>query len=291
LLVLCTIVWGATFVVVKDALMDVSPLLFNAVRMTLAALLLLALLHRRLWPMSAATLRAGCWLGFWMMLGYEFQTAGLAWTTPSRSAFLTGLSVVLVPLLLAVFWHRRVNRWTLLGVLLALAGLYGLTTGGRGDWRSLNAGDVLTLLCAFAWAFQIIYLTRVTKRHPFLQVVAVEVASCALMMWLAQPIAEPHAFLLPTARLGWAFGITVILATVAAFVIQAWAQQFTPPTHASLIYSLELVFAALTSYLFLHERLGWSGVFGGGLILGGILISELWGSVRQPEAELNEEAG
>ena len=113
LLVLITLIWGSNFVVIKNALADISPLFFNAVRMSLAAVVLAVVFYRelgRLHRQFAALRIAG---GFFLFVGNELQTVGLKYTTPSKSAFLTGVSVVLVPILLALFWKRSLNRWTL----------------------------------------------------------------------------------------------------------------------------------------------------------------------------------
>jgi len=293
LLVLCTFVWGATFVVIKDALADSSPLLYNAVRMSIAAVLLALIFHRQLRGVSRPAALAGITVGVFLWLGYEFQTAGLALTTASKSAFITGLSVMLVPLILSVLWRRHVNHWTLAGVGAALAGLYLMTVpavdGGGFGLESINRGDVLTMGCAIAFAFQIIFVGRATQRHPFSQIVVIEIASCAVFMLISVPIAEPGAFLAWTPRVAWSIGITAVLGTVGAFVVQGWAQQFTPPTHTALIFALEPVFAGLTSYVVLGERLGWRGGLGAALILAGVLASELLGTVQHPEAELAQE--
>src|SRR4051812_4662684 len=106
LLVMVTLVWGATFVVIKNALREISPLLFNAVRMTLASICLAAIYWRPLLQLDKKVVRTGIGVGILLWLGYEFQTTGLKFTTPSKSGFLTGVSVVLVPLLLAAFWKR-----------------------------------------------------------------------------------------------------------------------------------------------------------------------------------------
>ena len=127
LLVLITLIWGSNFVVIKNALADISPLFFNAVRMSLAAVVLMAVFYRELGRLTANSLRSGLLVGFFLFMGNELQTEGLKYTTPSKSAFLTGVSVVLVPILLAVFWKRSLNRWTSVGVVLALIGLYLLT--------------------------------------------------------------------------------------------------------------------------------------------------------------------
>jgi drug/metabolite transporter (DMT)-like permease len=110
LLVLITLIWGSNFVVIKNALVDISPLFFNAVRMSLAAVVLAVIFYRELPRLTAGAVRSGCLVGVFLFVGNELQTTGLKYTTASKSAFLTGVSVVLVPVLLAVFWRRGINR-------------------------------------------------------------------------------------------------------------------------------------------------------------------------------------
>jgi drug/metabolite transporter (DMT)-like permease len=297
LLVLITLIWGVTFVVIKDALADISPLYFNVLRMTLAAVCLAGVFWRHLLRIDRGTLVAGLVCGAFLWAGYEFQTTGLVLTTPSKSAFLTGVSVVLVPVFLTLVWRRRVNHWTVAGVAAAFVGLYLLTVpAGEGvfDLSSVNRGDWLTMGCAVAFAFQIIFLGRATKKHPFEQIAVLQAAVASVLMFLTIPVLErPHALWSP--RVLWAIVITGIFCTALAFTVQAWAQQFTPPTHTALIFALEPVFAWITSYVVLKERLGGRAAVGAALILGGILLSELLGSVAEPQpgvlapAELAEE--
>jgi drug/metabolite transporter (DMT)-like permease len=292
LLLAATFVWGSTFIVIKSALADSTPLVFNAVRMVFAAVLLCAIFFRQLRVLHIGALRAGFEIGTLMWLGYEFQTAGLLYTSASKSAFLTGISVVLVPLFLAVFWRRRVNRYTLAGVCAACVGLYLLCVPpahGLG-LAALNRGDLLTLGCAVAFAFQIIVVGRNAQHYGFAHLVPVEIAVCALWMLISIPIAERHGFIRFTPAMLWALAVTALFGTVACFIVQAWAQRFTPPTHAALIFSLEPVFAGLTSYVLIGERLGSRALLGATLILIGVLASELLGHVQQPEEELAEEA-
>src|SRR6266508_3846872 len=122
-LVLATLVWGSTFLAIKSALDDASPLLFNAVRMAIAAIVLLAMFFRRQRSLPAGALRSGFAIGTLLWLGYEFQSAGLVDTTASKSAFVTGISVVLVPLLLAAA-GRRIHPFTLTGVAAASVGIF-----------------------------------------------------------------------------------------------------------------------------------------------------------------------
>jgi drug/metabolite transporter (DMT)-like permease len=281
LLVLITFIWGATFVVIKNALADITPLFFNAVRMLLASVCLFIIFCRPLTQLTWPTLRAGAIVGIFLWAGYEFQTTGLKLTTPSKSGFLTGVSVVLVPVFLAIFWKRKINRWTLIGVAAAFAGLILMTVPAGAEawaeWSSVNSGDLLTLACAVAFAFQIIFLGHATGRHRFEQIAFLQTAVATVLMFATIPAVETVRVVWSPAVV-WAIAITGVLGTAVAFTIQAWAQQFTPATHTALIFTLEPVFAWLSSYIVLRERLGGRAAAGAALILAGVLVSELKGS-------------
>jgi drug/metabolite transporter (DMT)-like permease len=188
----------------------------------------------------------------------------------------------------------------MLGVLVALFGLFLMTVPAAESSASgaapgssiisfgldsINRGDVLTIGCAIMFAFQIIFMGRAMQQYPFEQVATLQATTAAVLMLLTVPVAE-HAFLAWSPRVIWAILVTALLGTSAAFTIQAWAQQFTPPTHTALIFLMEPVFAWLTSYLVLGERLGMRAGFGAFLILGGILLSELKGASDAPREEL-----
>jgi drug/metabolite transporter (DMT)-like permease len=277
LLVLITLIWGSNFVVIKNALADISPLFFNAVRMSLAAAVLAMIFYRELPRLTAGAVRAGVLVGVFLFMGNELQTTGLKFTTPSKSAFLTGVSVVLVPVLLAVFWKRGINRLTSIGVVLAFAGLYLLTvpaSAGTGlNLQDMNHGDLLTLGAAVVFAFHIIFIEHATQAHHWQQITVVQVAVTALLMIFTASFAE-KASVVWSPRVLWGIAITGFLSLALAFAIQAWAQQFTPATHTALIFTLEPVFAWLISFIFLGERLGGRSGLGAACILTGLLISE-----------------
>jgi drug/metabolite transporter (DMT)-like permease len=282
LLVLTTLIWGSNFVVIKNALADISPLFFNAVRMSLAAMVLAAVFHRELRRLTASSLRSGLLVGVFLFVGNELQTVGLKYTTPSKSAFLTGVSVVLVPVLLALFWKRSLNRWMAAGVVLAVAGLYLLTvpaSAGAGlNLRSMNQGDLLTLGAALVFAFHIIFIEHATRTQGWQQITVVQVAVTAVLMILTVPL--ERVSVVWSSKVIWGIGITGFLSLALAFAIQAWAQQFTPATHTALIFTLEPVFAWLTSFIFLGERLGTRAGWGAACILVGLLISEEKASIE-----------
>lgn len=287
----CTLIWGATFVVVKEALDQASVFAFLAVRFTLAAALMAVIFRRALRGLSGGAVAAGVQIGLLMFAGYVLQTMGLVRTTPSKAAFITGFSVVLVPLLLAAFWGKRINTWVWAGAVAALAGLYFLTVppaGERGEGVSLlgglNTGDVMVFGCAVAFALHIIYVGRYSPVHSvgalsFLQVATTAVLSCLAVPVLAATAWEPPRFTW-SSSMAFAVGVTAVGATAIAFSIQVWAQKFTTATHAAILFSLEPVFAGITSFLVLGERLGGRALAGAGLILFGILLAELKGPTQ-----------
>lgn len=287
-------VWGCSFVVNKAALQFVSPLLFNAARMSLAAVVLAIFYRRNLAQLTAPAFRAGAAVGFFLFLGYELQTTGLQFTTPSKSAFLTGISAVLVPVVLLLFWKTRVPLWRAIGIASALAGLFLMTIPagpqGMADFTNVNPGDLLTGGCAIAFAFQIVLLGRAAQRFPFEQMAVLQIGVAAALMLPAAPLLErPH--FQPTLALGMAVLFTGIVSTAAAFTVQAWAQQFTPATHAALIFTLEPVFAWMASFALYRERLGMRGGAGALLILAGVLVSELLGNAGLPDDPATLEIG
>jgi len=287
LLVLVTFVWGSTFVLIKGAVQhDISPLFFNLVRMTLATAALALIFYKEVKAIRGSAFRAGALVGTFMWLGYEFQTTGIRYTTASKSGFITGISLVLVPLFLSVFWRRAVSHWSLAGVACALVGLLLLTVPAGespfGNWASVNLGDILTFVCAIAFAFQIIFLGRATERHPLGQIAFLQIAVAALWMAISIPFAPEAPHLYPSKIVIWAIIITGLFGTALAFSIQAWAQQFTSPTHTALIFCLEPVFAWITSYIILGERWSARAGLGAVMILTGILISELLGTASLP---------
>ena len=281
-LIAVTFVWGTTFALVKAALRDVSPLLFNLLRMALATVVLFLVTSRALRKVTREQLRLCALAGMLLALGYEFQTVGLTHTTPSRSGFLTGLVVVFVPLLSALPGVRsadtpRPHALAYVGALLAFAGLVLLTSepgAGLSLLAGLHFGEWLTLACAVAFAFHLLTLAKAAGGVPPRVLGTLQIAFATLAMLLFLPL-ERHPALHWNPLVCLALAVTSVLATAAAFTIQSWVQQRLPASHTALIFTLEPVFAWLTSLLFFGERLGPRALTGATLILGGILLAEL----------------
>ncbi len=290
LMLLTVAVWGSTFVLIKSALADASPAAFNLARMTLAFLVLAVAYHRSWRGIRPWHIAAGALVGLCLATGYQFQTIGLVYTTPSKSAFITGLVVVLVPLLSSIPGVRppggRAPRWNaFVGAALAFLGILFLTAPASAgasllpDLSSINIGDILTLGCAVGFAFHCLALAHISPRLDFRPLALLQVGWCAVFMALSlRLIGRPH--ILWTPRIFIALAIAAVLATAAAFSVQSWAQSILPPTHTALILTMEPVFAWITSFLVLGERLGLRPAGGAVLILTGIALTEL---IRPPQ--------
>jgi drug/metabolite transporter (DMT)-like permease len=278
-LVVVTAIWGCTFVVVKGALADASPLPFLAVRFMLAGLLLLVILGRG--QVERGAIFPGSILGLFLFAGFLFQTWGLIYTTPSKSAFLTGFSVILVPVIMMLSGFRMGSA-TLVGGVLGLLGIYLLVAPS--GMAAANGGDLLTLAGALSFAVHIVLVGRYTKKFSFLHLVPVQVLVVGLLSLVALPIV-PDQTLHLTGRVVVAILVTAVLATGVAFSVQNWAQQYTPAAHTALIFALEPVFAALSSWLVMGERFGGRGLLGSGLVLAGMVVSEIWGGSRPSPVE------
>ena len=281
LLTLVAFVWGSTFVLIKAALNDVSPLLFNLLRMALAASALVLVYSRSLRGLTPEAWRAGTLTGVLLAAGYQFQTAGLRFTTPSVSAFLTGTVVLFVPFLslsprLRAPGTARPGPGAFLGAGLGFAGLLLLAV------HAFGRGELLTLACAFAFALHLLAIARASCFVPFQALAAVQIGTAALVMGATLPLFEPHPFLHASPRFLLAWLVAALLATAGAFSVQSWAQGFLPASRIALIFTLEPVFAAATSFLLLHERLRGRALAGAALVLAALLVSELFSSGGVP---------
>ncbi|MBK9166887.1 MAG: DMT family transporter [Bryobacterales bacterium] len=270
-LVAITIVWGSTFVMIKAALEDASTLAFLAVRFSIAAVALAVLFRRDLLSGEARSTRAGLIAGICLYVAYLLQTAGLRHTTASKSGFLTGLFVVLVPLLGAAVYRVWPRARELAGAGAATAGMALMTL--EGDRLAIGKGDLLTVGCAAAFAAHILVLGHFARDASLGRVAVVQIATAAVLClatlwWFETP------YFRHSPRLWVAAGVTGVVATAVAFTVQTWAQKHTTANRAALLFALEPVVAAATARVLLGEALGSRGIWGGALILAGVLLVE-----------------
>jgi drug/metabolite transporter (DMT)-like permease len=296
-----TLIWGTTFVMVKAALTEVSAFLYLAIRFSLAAIVLTFVYKRKgrcpAPPVNGGTfaeggadatrfarnsLMPGLLAGGLLFTAYVFQTFGLKLTTPSKSAFLTGLSIPMVPLASSIVYKIRPRLVEIAGILVASAGMMLMTLTSASSRFGMNRGDVLSFLCAVVFALHIVVIGHYSPIIGFEPLAVIQIAVVAVAGAVLSTFAEPL-------RLHWTPAVvatllmTGLLATAVAFTTQAWAQQYTSPARAALIFALEPVVAWLTSYALTGETLANRGKVGAGMILAGILLVECTGNRNGPE--------
>ena len=274
-LVLITIIWGSTFTIVKKALLQVSPILLVALRFWIATAVVVVFMRGQFRHISFWVILKGLALSVAFLGGFVFQTLGLRDTTPSNSAFITSLSVLLVPVLGFLIYRHRPSIQTALGILVAIAGLV-LLLADSSDF-GLHSGDFLTLICAFMFAFHILFLGRFVRQTNYRHLILVKLACSAVLCSVMAPLLESPIVIWDSYLLFYLIMLGV-LATAAAFFLQAWAQQYSNPNHTALIFSLEPVFATIFAFIILDQSFSAKQWIGGVLILVGILVSEIKGS-------------
>jgi drug/metabolite transporter (DMT)-like permease len=266
-----TLIWGNTFIAMKFILSDSTPLANIAVRFTAAALIFLLMFRGRLFPFPKSHILKGSILGLFLYLGFASQNVGLVYTTASKSAFITGMMVVFVPLLQIIIERRSPKLGNIAGVVVVATGLWFLTSP---EGSGFNIGDALTIVCAFVFGLYIVYLDVLSKEMTTERLTFMQIASTGIFAWIGVAFFEhPVVSLEPRSLMSLIY--LTLLATVVTTYVQTRYQKDTTPTRAVLIFSIEPVITAISAYFVLGERLGAMGMMGGGMIIAGVLISEL----------------
>lgn len=272
-------VWGLTFVMVQDAIELLPTMAFLGYRFLPAALLVALIFHRRLRALSPAGWRAGLLMGVFLTAGYVSQTLGLEETTASNAGFITGLFVVLTPLLGAIFLRQRISPAGWAAAVASAVGLY-LLSGASGDLEL--RGDGLVLLCAVAFAAHILVTARAVAEHDVGALLAVQLAVCgAVSLAVAAVAGDVEA---PRGATVWsALLVTSLIASALGFFVQTFAQRHAPPARTALILASEPAFAGLFGWLLADERLSALSWSGAALIMAAIVAVELLPRLRPPQ--------
>jgi drug/metabolite transporter (DMT)-like permease len=270
-----TFIWGGTFAIVKLGMEDISPILLIAVRFVVASIAVLLIARRRIFPIPWPAVQKGTLLGLFLFLGFVTQNIGLTITTASKSAFITGMMVLFVPMLQFVIERKAPKLGNLLGIAVVAAGLWLLTSP---EGSEFNSGDALTLVCAILFAIYIVYLDvtsreMTTEQLVFLQLSSIAVFSCVAVLFFETPRFNVRTQSLLT------MAYLTFLATLFTTWVQTRFQKDTTPTRAVVIFSVEPVIASGIAYLLLGETLGVMGMVGGLLIVAGVLVSEFSDSI------------
>lgn len=283
LLLLTSAIWGFAFVAQRIGMDYVGPFTFNGVRFALGSFVLLPLIMRNgiqkntsrksTSPADTKTLIfGGGLLGITVFAAASLQQVGLVYTTAGNAGFITGLYVVIVPIL-GLLWGQRTNTGTWIGALLAATGLYLLSVG---DKLTISFGDMLELVGAFIWAIQILIVGWLSPKIDPLKLAFVEFSVCSFLSLIT-------AFIFEEIALRALFQATIpilyggVLSVGVAYTLQVVAQQNAHPAHAAILFSLESVFAAFGGWLILDETISPRGLIGCTLMLSGMLLSQLYG--------------
>jgi drug/metabolite transporter (DMT)-like permease len=305
-ILLTTLIWGSTFAVARDILDSWPPLSYLALRMPLAALLFAALFPRQVFGAGREAWKAGATLGLLIGLAFVGQTVGLVFTTPAKSAFISGLTTPLIPVVAYMLYRARPSRENLAGIVLAsVGGALILMPVGAGGF---NIGDLLTLSTTVLFAAHVSLMSVYARRFDLRQLSALQIAVAASLLlaaWLvvracaalAGVGALPQGLAREMEPLAWStravvqLAYLVTVATVGVFLIWTWGQARMTASHAAVIFSLEPVFATIFAVLLLGsaEWTGGRATWGALLVVAGVIVSELrWGGMggrREREAD------
>jgi drug/metabolite transporter (DMT)-like permease len=291
MLFLITLIWGATFVIIKIALQDISPLLFISIRFLLASLILLPFVFKLLLGISKMELYGGLLLGTLYFLGFTTQTIGLKYTTATKSGFITGSFVIFTAIFQSIIEKRIPKKGTVIGITLVVVGLVLLSSKGTsvlnifleiGD--NFNIGDLFTFFCALFYALYIVYLDIISKKYNYMTLSFMQVAFTSIFGFIFAAIFSFTGIesmkLIFNQNVLFAFIYTSILATALSTTLQTKYQKFVTPATAGIIISFEPIFAAIVAFFVLSEKISNFGFIGCVLIFSGLIVSEAFDRVR-----------
>lgn len=271
-LLMVALIWGLTFSTVKIAIADMAPFTFVAIRFAIAFIFMVLFCWKKLFQFRRSDWLPGIFVGIFLFGGYSFQTIGLQFTTVSNAGFITGLSVVMVPLFYSILKRSFPSPLVLVGAALAGCGI-GLLCLNEG--YTYNFGDILVLACAVSFALHIIAIGRYASQVDATVLASIQIGTVAILSVAAAFVFEPNTPIQFTKEVWIGLLTTAIPATSLAFFIQSYMQKFTTPMHTAIILSMEPVFAGLFGYLLLNEVLGARGLWGAALVLAGMILSEI----------------
>ncbi|MGF7057454.1 DMT family transporter [Brassicibacter mesophilus] len=270
-LLLVTVVWGSTFVITKNVLKDIPTYNFLAIRFLTAFIFSSVVFYKSFFSLDKNTIKYGILIGIVLFIGFAFQTVGLNYTTASKSGFITGFSVVIVPLISAIMFRKLPSLSIIAGVVLAVIGLGLMTLDSS---LVPNIGDFYTLIAAVFFALHIILVGKYTVNVNSINLAIIQIGVVGFSSLLFSLSTE--SFTIPSTVNTWGgILITSILATSGAFIVQNTMQKFTSATHTALIYTAEPVFSAIFAFMLIGERMTNKAIFGSILILLAMILGEI----------------
>lgn len=262
--------WGIAFMFTKWGLREMDTYTFLFLRFSIASLLCALIFFQQLKDINWRVIKAGAFAGSMLTIVLILQTEGLRFTTASNSALITGLYLVLTPLFLAVTQKIRIAKYSLIGSVIAFAGLYLLT---QYNFQAANFGDFLTLLCSFGCVAHILAVDATAKRSPVILLALVQFATVAICTGAVSLLTQQPSFHYSQEAWGSIF-FTAIFATIIAFGIQIAVQRVLDPTRAGIIFALEAVFGTFFGWWLGNEMMSGTAFAGACLMVGGMVVAE-----------------
>lgn len=250
-LILTTIIWGSSFVVMKDTLLHVPTLYLLAIRFSGAAIILLLLGVRELKKLDRGYVGGGILMGVFLLAAYVLQTYGLMFTTPGKNAFLTSIYCVIVPFLYWIFVKKKPDRYNLAAAIMCIIGIGFISLN---DDLKIGIGDALTMACGFFFALHIIVTAGVVGRRSPVLLAMIQFATAAVLSWIFALFFEVFPASISMGTI-WSLVYLSVMCTALCLFLQIFGQKYTPPAQAAVIMTLEAVFGAATSVLFFGEDL------------------------------------
>jgi drug/metabolite transporter (DMT)-like permease len=273
LLFLTATIWAGTFPIVKISMDTIPPFYFVGIRFLIGALLFTLIFFNRLNFSSPGIIKAGLLLGFFQFAGFSTQTIGMIYTTASNSALITGITILIVPFAQYAVVKKKVHIENWIGVAVVLAGLYMLT---QPDVNGLNIGDLITIFCAFAWAFYIIYVDVYTNKYDIIALIFIQLWFVVIAAGGTGLVFEDLSSIKFTQNEILSLLYMGILATFVTTILLNRFQKETTPIRASIIYTWEQPAAVLLAVIFINEHFSPWQLLGGGIMIAGILFSETY---------------
>lgn len=287
LMLITAIIWGSAFVAQTSGMDHIGPFLYSGLRFALGSLCLLPLVLRsnrcgaRPEPfLTRSLLAGGVLMGLALALGINLQQVGLMFTSVTNAGFITGLYVIVVPLLGLLIGHKT-GLGTWLGAILAVVGMFLLSVG---DGFKVASGDWLQLIGAFVWGAHVILVGLFASRHDPIRLAFLQFATCSVVSLILAIGFEPlHWDAILAAGPAILYG--GVIAVGIGYTLQVVAQKDAIASHAAIILSLEAVFAAIAGAWLLDESLQLRGYFGCALMLTGMLVAQLWPKKPEPGSQ------
>lgn len=285
-LLLTTMIWGGSFVIMKNSVDVLEPTFLLAARFTMAAAALILVFHKSLKHLNRESLKCGIILGILLELSYLFQTYGIKYTTASKNAFITTLYVILVPFLHWGVSKKHPALKNIAAAVMAVAGLALLTLEGD---LGVNLGDFLTLVCGFCFALHMVYIDKFTEKHDPIFLTIIQIGVVGIINWFLVPFldgVEAYNFrALTDVDLVIGLLYLAIFSTMIGFLLQNVCQKYLSANTSSLLLSMESVFGAVFSVIFLEEVLAGKMLVGCVLMFLAVIVSEM--HIKKPGKEIN----